>query len=87
MSAPTPLTPAEATRLRYAAARALRTHPGPIGELLHRELLAWQDFGHRFGAGRLTSAVADQILAAPLPPDAQPDWSPGLHPVGAAHAA
>ncbi|MEU7816171.1 hypothetical protein [Pseudonocardia sp. NPDC049154] len=83
----TPMTPAEASRLRRAAARALRTHPGPVGELLHRELLAWQDFGHRFGGGRLTMRVADEILAAPLPAGARPDWSPGLHPVRAGDAA
>ncbi|GAA2876736.1 hypothetical protein GCM10010472_37960 [Pseudonocardia halophobica] len=83
----TAMTPAEASHLRRAAARALRTHPGPIGELLHRELLAWQDFGHRFGGGRLSMRVADEILAAPLPPGAQPDWAPGLRPVRAGDAA
>ena len=31
-----------------AAERALARYPGPVGELLHRELSAYARFGHRF---------------------------------------
>lgn len=46
---PVPINHREKTRLRAAAFRATRLYPGPIGELLSRELLSWEEFGYRFG--------------------------------------
>jgi hypothetical protein len=34
-----------------AAFRATLVYPGPVGELLCRELLDWEEFGYRFGGG------------------------------------
>jgi hypothetical protein len=48
-------------RMRIAAFRAMRLYPGPVGELVCRELLSWAEFGHRLGGHgfvmRLTEAV------------------------------
>lgn len=52
------------TRLRVAAEQARRRHPGPIGDLLHQELLSWMVFGHHLGSG-LIMRVADDLLDAP----------------------
>ncbi|MCE3549898.1 hypothetical protein LWC33_00330 [Pseudonocardia sp. RS11V-5] len=48
--------------LRRAALVAPERYPGPVGELLARELLLWEDFGHRFGAHTLVSRLVAQIL-------------------------
>lgn len=50
----------ERSRYRAAAGRPRRIHPGPVGELVFRELTAYAEFGHRFGDGlipRLAAAV------------------------------
>lgn len=49
-------------RLRRAAMLAPERFPGPVGELLSRELLVWEDFGHRFGAHTLVSRLVEEIL-------------------------
>ena len=54
----------ESSRYRVAARLARRTHPGPLGELVHRELLAYAEFGHRFGDG-LMGRVVDELLGPP----------------------
>ncbi|OLT22297.1 hypothetical protein BJF78_07570 [Pseudonocardia sp. CNS-139] len=51
--------------VREAAARALETHPGPVGEVLARELRAYALFGHRFGGDGLIHRLATEILAHP----------------------
>lgn len=51
-------------RYRAAAHHALQAYPGPLGELLHRELAAHADLGQRFADG-LLSRVVDQLLGAP----------------------
>lgn len=56
----------ERSRCRAAAGHALRVHPGPLGELVHRELTAYADFGHRFGDGLVPRLVA-AVLATPSP--------------------
>jgi hypothetical protein len=55
-------------RLRTAAFRATQVYPGPVGELLCRELLDWEEFGYRFGGGALVSRLTDHLLSAPLAP-------------------
>lgn len=52
-------------RLRAAARLALDRHPGPIGELIDREIQTFLDFGHRFDDGTgLARRLAAQLLAA-----------------------
>jgi hypothetical protein len=51
-------------RLREAAERADRVYPGPVGELLRRELLACMVFGRRMGS-RLVMCVADVVIGTP----------------------
>ncbi|GAA1283367.1 hypothetical protein GCM10009609_55180 [Pseudonocardia aurantiaca] len=53
------------TWVREAAARALDTHPGPVGEVLARELRAYAQFGYRFGTDGLLDRLAGDILARP----------------------
>lgn len=53
-------------RLRSAAHRATRIYPGPVGELLQRELRSWEEFGFRFGSSGLVAALVDQILRTPV---------------------
>ena len=60
----------EASRLRAAALHARRVHPGRVGELLAREILAYADFGYRFSADSLIPKLAAEILAQPVQADA-----------------
>jgi hypothetical protein len=57
----------ESSRLRAAALHARRTIPGPLGELVHRELIAYAEFGYRFGADALIPRLADAMLAIRTP--------------------
>jgi len=52
-------------RYRTAALRARRAYPGPVGELVSRELNAYADFGHRFSSDGLVPRLAEEILATP----------------------
>jgi hypothetical protein len=51
-------------RLRAAAFRATSVYPGPVGELLSRELLLWEEFGYRLGTGGLINGVVDAIMTS-----------------------
>lgn len=51
--------------LLTAAERAHVLYPGPVGELIHREIHAYLEIGHRFGGNTLVSRLAEQLLAAP----------------------
>lgn len=55
----------ERSRLRAAAAHARRALPGPLGELVHRELTAYAEFGHRMTADALIPRLAADVLARP----------------------
>ncbi|MEU9819269.1 hypothetical protein ACIGG9_15700 [Pseudonocardia alni] len=61
-----PETPAmsshERMRLRTAALSAAAHYPGPVGELLAREIWAWEEFGHRMAADGLMSRLVAHIL-------------------------
>ncbi len=48
-------------QLRHAADRARQLYPGPVGELLHQELLSWMVFGHQLGS-TLIMRVADELV-------------------------
>lgn len=53
----------EQGRYRAAAVHARRVIPGPLGELVHRELQAYAEFGHRFGDDALIQRLAAAVLA------------------------
>lgn len=54
----------DASRFRAAAHHARRIYPGPLGELVAREFVAYAEFGHRFGDG-LIPRLAAAVLATP----------------------
>ena len=63
---PTPGTAERAShhdraRLRAAAFEAKRRYPGPVGDYLSEELLAWEGFGFRFGAAGRVAALLDHL--------------------------
>ena len=66
MTTPVPMDHHEKMRLRAAAFRVTRLYPGPVGELLSRELLTWEEFGYRLGGGQLVMRLVDHVLKAPL---------------------
>lgn len=53
----------EQGRYRAAAVHARRVIPGPVGELVHRELRAYAEFGYRFGPDALIQRLATAVLA------------------------
>lgn len=57
----------EKLRLRAAAFKVTRLYPGPIGLLLSRELLTWEEFGYRFGGSSLVAMAVEEILKTPSP--------------------
>lgn len=61
----------ESARLRAAALHARRVIPGPLGELVHRELIAYAEFGYRFAADALIPRLATEILAIRSTGDAE----------------
>ena len=56
---PVPMDHHEKMRLRAAAFRVTRLYPGPVGEMLSRELLTWEEFGYRLGGGQLVMRLVD----------------------------
>src|SRR5688500_4132963 len=67
---PAPMDHHEKMRLRAAAFRATRLYPGPVGELLSRELLTWEEFGYRLGGEQLVMRLVDHVLKTPIPQQA-----------------
>jgi hypothetical protein len=61
-----PLQAHELSRVRAAAHHARRLLPGPLGELVHRELTAYADFGYRFSSDALIPRLVAEILATPV---------------------
>jgi hypothetical protein len=55
-------------RLRTAAFRATLVYPGPVAELLCRELRDWEEFGYRFGGGAFMTRLIDHLSSAPVAP-------------------
>jgi hypothetical protein len=53
----------ERSRIRAAARHARRVYPGEVGELIHRELIAYAEFGIRFPVDALIPRLATRILA------------------------
>jgi hypothetical protein len=57
-------------RIRNAAHRAPKVYPGPVGELLRRELDAYADFHFLWADGPRTTvmnAIVDEVLGRPVP--------------------
>jgi hypothetical protein len=54
----------ERMRIRAAAFQAARLYPGPVGEMLSRELFTWDEFGYRLGGAALVMRLVDHILKA-----------------------
>lgn len=58
----------ERSRLRAQAFRAKQVYPGPVGELISRELLAFEEFGYRLAAGALVMSLVRHLeQAQPAP--------------------
>lgn len=64
---PTPMDHHEKMRLRAAAFRVTRLYPGPVGEMLSREILTWEEFGYRLGGSQLVMRLVDFVLKAQMP--------------------
>jgi hypothetical protein len=60
-----PLNAHERAKVRAAAHHSRRVYPGPLGELVHRELTAYAEFGYRFAIDALVPRLATEILAMP----------------------
>jgi hypothetical protein len=60
----TPPSGSERARLHEAAQRALTVYPGPVGQLVHREIHAFLDFGHQFAQTNLITRLAEDILTS-----------------------
>ena len=54
-------------RVRAAARHARRVLPGPVGELVARELTANVEFGYRFRTDALIPRLVTQVLAMQVP--------------------
>lgn len=61
---PDPMDRSERMRLRAAAYRAPQVYPGPVGVILQRELLMWEEFGYRLGTGggALIYSIVEDIM-------------------------
>ena len=53
----------ERSRFRAAASHARRVYPGPVGELVFRELSAYAEFGYRLSSDGLIPRLATAVLA------------------------
>ena len=62
-----PLLQRERSQIRAAGLHARRLYPGPLGELVFRELTAYADFGYQFAADALIPRLAAEILAKVVP--------------------
>jgi hypothetical protein len=73
----TGMEPHEKARYRAAALLGRRIYPGPLGELVHRELTAYAEFGYRFSDNglipRLAAAITDDINQRARPEGARED--------------
>lgn len=64
---PAPMASHEKMRIRAAAFRATQLYPGPVGTLISRELLDWENFGYILGGSSLIAALVQHVLTADLP--------------------
>ncbi len=57
----------EKMRLRAAAFRATKLWPGPVGKLIERELLSFEEFGQRLDHSGLIMRAVHDILTGDTP--------------------
>lgn len=50
-SQPEPMTHPEKEHIRAMAFKAQRLYPGPVGAVLFRHILDWEEFGYRYAQG------------------------------------
>lgn len=62
---PIPMPLPDKMRLQAAANQAKRLYPGPAGEMIARELVAYAEFGFRVGPGSLVGRLVEELLAIP----------------------
>jgi hypothetical protein len=62
----------ERMKVRAAAFRATRLYPGPVGELVSKELLDWEQFGNRLGGRGMVMRLVAAVMTAELPTPAPP---------------
>lgn len=62
----------ERARIRAAAFRATRVYPGPVGELISSEVMAWDELGIRLGSRSRIMALVEHIEKALLPTPVEP---------------
>lgn len=55
------------SRIRAGAFKATKVYPGPVGELICSELLAYDEFGYRLGSKRKVMCLLEHIEQAQLP--------------------
>lgn len=67
----------ETLRYRTAARQARQRYPGPLGELVYRELVAYAELGYWIGDGVIPRLV-EELLGAQPAAVAAPDRSPGV---------
>jgi hypothetical protein len=65
--APLPLDTADVLRIRRAAGAALDRHPGPVGQLVAKELLDYADQGFRGDPDGLSERLIADLLSAADP--------------------
>lgn len=56
------MTAIDRSRLRSAAGRALTRYPGPVGEILARELRSWEEMNFRYGGHGLMERLVTELL-------------------------
>jgi hypothetical protein len=57
----------ERMQLRAAAFRATRVFPGPVGELICKELMDWETMGVRLGSHGMIRRLVAAVMSAELP--------------------
>jgi hypothetical protein len=55
------------SRLRAGAFKATKVYPGPVGELICSELLAYDEFGYRLGSKRKVMSLLEHVEKAVVP--------------------
>jgi|1185.fasta_scaffold332560_3 hypothetical protein len=61
---PAKMDATERSKISAAAHRAKRLFPGPVGELLYREIDVYAQFGWRMDQSGLMPRLVDHIMAA-----------------------
>lgn len=61
VSPPVPMAHVDKTRLRRVAHLAGVVLPGPVGELIGRELTSWEEFSYRLGGGAFVGRLIADI--------------------------